>query len=479
VPGPGDESDGGRAMPAIGERTRTTGSVLAGLACLGAASAVAGYLHRYGLGGLAVDREALRGWLSGNGLYAYRSGVSSLGTAQPPVAAMLLLPSAVLPLPLTGWLLGLAGVAALILALIALAGPVARRYAKPRWAAVLVAGALAMLAEPVRATIGYGRLDLLLFGLLTADVVALRRGAWARSRAAWWPGPPASQPARGRHPADLLRRAWATGAWAGVGTGIATALAVSPVLFIGYLALTRQWRATLTSLGTTAALVISGLLIAPATTAAWFGTALLQVDRSGPVGLPVNQSLAGVLARLYGSATIPVLIWLSFAGLLVAMGLIRARSAHADGDEIAAFTLVGLTSAAIGPVTHTHELIWVLPAVLILVDAAARRRATRKPGAGRRFPGPGRRFPGLGHAAAAIVVYLLCAAPSGWTVGWDADALALIVLLNALPWRPGVAPAFPINRWPRPVSRTPAIPGPRAHPAEHGGARRETDPTGS
>ena len=456
MPGPGDESDGGRTMPAIGQRTRTTGSVVVGLTCLAAASAVATYLHRYGLSGLAVDREALRGWLSGDGLYAYRSEGSRLGTAQSPVAAMLLLPSAVLPLSLAGWLLGLAGVAALILALIALAGPVARRYAKPRWSAVFVAGGLALISEPVRATLGYGRLDLLLFGLLTADVVALRRGAWARSRAAWWPGRTASQPPRGRHPADLLRRAWATGAWAGVGTGIATALAVSPVIFIGYLALTRQWRAALTALGTAGALVLGGFLIAPAASATWFGTALLQVDRSGPIGTPVNQSLAGVLARLYDSDTIPVLIWLAFAGLLVAMGLIRARSAHADGDEIAAFTLVGLTSAAIGPVTHTHELIWVLPAVLILVDAAARRRATRR-------PGPGRRFPGLGHAAGAAVVYLLCTVPPRWTVSWDADAFALIVLLNVLPWRPGVAPAFPINRWPRAVKRTPAIPGPRSN----------------
>jgi alpha-1,2-mannosyltransferase len=438
-------------MPAIGERTRTTGSVVVGLACLGAAAAVGAYLFRYGLGGLRVDRDALRGWWTGDGLYAYRSEIARLGTAQPPVAAILLLVAVVLPLPVAGCLLGLAGVAALILALLALAGPVARRYAKPRWLAVLVAGSLALVSEPVRTTIGYGRLDLLLFGLVTADVVALRRGAWARSRAAWWPGRAASQPPRGRHPADLLRRAWATGAWAGAGTGIATALAVSPVIFVGYLTVTRQWRAALTALGTAAALVTGGFLLAPRASADWFGTALLQVDRSGPVGAQVNQSLAGGLTRLYDSDTIPVLIWLSFAGLLVAMGLIRARSAHADGDEIAAFTLVGLTSAAVGPVTHTHELIWVLPAVLILVDAAARRRGAEKR----------RRHPGLGHVLAAVAVYLVVALPTAWTASWNAQLLTLILLLNALPWRPGVAPALPVNHWPRPVQRAPAIPGPR------------------
>jgi alpha-1,2-mannosyltransferase len=166
---------------------------------------------------------------------------------------------------------------------------------------------------------------------------------------------------------------------------------------------------------------------------------------------PLNQSLAGVLARLYNSASTPVLIWLSFAGLLVAVGMIRARSAHADGDEIAAFTLVGLTGAAVGPVTRIHEMVWILPAILILVDAAARRKVTaRRP-----------RFPGVWFAVSAVLVYVLVAVDPRWTIGWNGYAFALILLLNALPWRPGVAPAVPARRVPQEVRRMPAIPGPR------------------
>ena len=93
-----------------------------------------------------------------------------------------------------------------------------------------------------------------------------------------------------------------------------------------------------------------------------------------------------------------MLLWLSFALLLIAVGFIRARSAHADGDEIAAFTLIGLTGAIVGPVTATHELIWVLPAVLILVDAAARQRLARAPAAaGAAQPAPRRRLRGRGR----------------------------------------------------------------------------------
>jgi alpha-1,2-mannosyltransferase len=342
-----------------------------------------------------------------------------------------------------------------VLALTAVTGPVARRYGRRPAPIVLAAVLLALAVEPVRATLGLGTLDLVLFGLITADVVALRRAAWARRRAAWWPGRPASAPAGERPVTHQLRQAWATGAWAGAGIGLATALAVGPGLFIVYLAVTRQWRAAFTALGTASTVAAAALLAAPRETAAWFGEVLWRLDRTGSVDQIGNQSLAGVLARLYDSATTPVLLWLSFALLLVAVGMIRARSAHADGDEIAAFTLVGLTGAIVGPISSTHELVWVLPAVLILVDAAVRRKLSVR----RRMPGLGKRYPGLGCALAAVLTYALFVVAPMWTVddafARNAYALALILLVNALPWRPGVAPG-PINRWAgrRPAART-------------------------
>jgi len=101
----------------------------------------------------------------------------------------------------------------------------------------------------------------------------------------------------GRLPA-LLRRGWATGAWAGVGTGVATALAFGPCLFIAYFAVTRQWRAALTALGTAVILLGGAAVIAPGR----------FLRRSAALADPLNQSLAGVLARLYNSASPPVLI---------------------------------------------------------------------------------------------------------------------------------------------------------------------------
>ncbi|GAA0563235.1 hypothetical protein GCM10010172_53220 [Paractinoplanes ferrugineus] len=425
-------------------------AVLITLGCFAAGLLFACQFQRYGLSTAAVDRSAVHDWLSGEALYPGR-----VGTVLTPPAALLLTPVAVLPLPVVGWLLALAGVGALVLALIALVGPVARRYGRARGPAVATAVVLALLTEPVRATLGLGSLDLIVFGLTAADVVALRRSAWARSRAAWWPGPPASRPGRLRGWSDLLRRSWATGAWAGVGVGVATALTISPLLFVVYLAVSRQWRAAVTATATSASMFAAAVLIAPGAIATWFRSVLPKLDRAGPLDALDNQSLAGMLARLYDSAGVPVLIWLSFAGLLVAVGMIRARSAHTDGDEIAAFTVVGLTSAAVGPISRIHELVWVLPAILILVDAAARRRVTV-----RRFRPEW--FPGARFAISGVVVYALFVVGPRWTAGWNAYLIALILLLNAVPWRPGVAPAVPTRRHPQPTARrAPAIPGPR------------------
>jgi alpha-1,2-mannosyltransferase len=471
-------------------------SVVVGVASVAAIIAVATFARRYGFADLVLHRAAVQSWLSGDGLYAYRSPVSHLGFPLPPVAAVLLTPTAVLPLALAGWLSALTSIAALVVALIVLVGPVARRHARRRTWAVAAAAVLALTAEPVRTTLGLGHLDLLVFGLVVADVVALRRRLHTRRRSVWWPGRTPSSPRaplRGRL-VEATRDVWRNGSWAGVGIGLATAIAAGPILFLAYLAVTRQWRAAATATGTALGATLLTFLVTPKETLAWFTDVLWRIDRTGTTDATGNQSLAGVLARFYDSTTTPVLLWLSFALLLLAVGLIRARAAHADGDEAAAFTLVGVTSLAIGPVTGTYELVWVLPAVLILIDVAARRHAASRLPSGRglraarrilsRSGVPGRiSTTGLGWAVSGAVVHLMLAVPPIWAfehrlpaTSHYADGIAgmlaentvgftLILLTAALPWRPGASPAYHPHPWaPTPTKRRPIPPARRPMP---------------
>ena len=475
-------------MPASRRRALRAASITLGL--LVTLGVIAASLQRYGLSTLEVQLAAIRGWTSGDGLYAYRVPGTQIGAALSPALALLLAPLAALPSPVAGWLLALLSVAALLLAMVVIGGPMARRHGRGRTVVVLSLTGLALLTGPVRATLGLGRPDLLLFGLVVADLVALRRSTWIHSRAAWskrlaqrrasrwrsrarswlrqrclpdraWrtsphapagihESPGASLWHRGRALRHRLGLGWATGAWAGAGIGLATAFSAAGLLFVAFLLITGRLRAARTALGTAAAVTLTAALVAPGATLTWFGTALWELDRTAPLGAADNLSLAGVLTRLYSFPAPPILVWLSFGVLLLAVGLIRARAAHADCDEITAFTLVGLTIAVAGPVTTPAEAVWLLPALLLLTDAALHRKL------GARVARPAR-FSGLGCAVAATSGYLVLVAGPSRTLGWNAAALAVIVLLNALPWRHTSPPTVRARR----RTREPAIPIPR------------------
>jgi len=390
---------------------------------------------------LRIYHGAVVWWWGGNDLYEFIAPDITLGFTYPPFAAIMMAPMVVVDVTTAGYLSAFASLTALAAVLIAILVPVADRCGWPRWFAVAVALPMAWATEPVRETLGYGQVNLLLFGLIMADLVALR---WRYRAGVRTP----------RSTGFQLRRLWTDGAWAGVGIGLATAIKLTPALFICYLLITRQWRAAATALGTAVGVTVGGFLIASRESFTYFTSVLWQTDRVGVADMTPNQSLAGLLARLYDSRETPGLLWLAFAMLLLAVGLSRAVSAHGEGDELAAFTLVGLTANVVSPISWSHHLVFVLPAIVILLDAGLRRRAASRGLIG--FSA----LAGVRQIAAAVGVFALFVISPIWPyehqlpqVSHYADglfgalaenslALALIALVAALPWRPGAEPAF-------------------------------------
>jgi len=376
-----------------------------------------------------------------------------------------MLPMSWLPVDGAGFVNALASIAALAVVLAALLRPIVDRLGWPLWFTVGIATPLAVAIEPSRETLGYGQVNLLLFALVMADMVGLR---WRAKR--------------GTHheTADSpLARFVYSGAWAGVGIGLATAVKLTPALFVAYLMLTRQWRAALTAVGTTIGVTIATFGLVGEESRAYFTSVLWQTERVGAADMTANQSLAGLLARLYDSIETPGLLWLAFSVLLLALGLSRAISARADGDELTAFTLVGLTANVISPISWSHHLIWVIPTIIVLADAAVRRRDASR-GLPLRGSGPSANgvpalrppiwYPtltGLRHGVGALGLYLLFLISPIWpyehqlpevshyqdglfgALMENSLAIALIVLVAALPWRPGAEPAFYHDRFSR------------------------------
>ena len=379
-------------------RVRTV--VVCGLAVL-LGLAVRVFDAHYRFFDMVIYHDAIRWWSNGGELYDYVAPVrGDLGFTYPPFAAFVLMPVARVPAATAGWLNAAGSVLALTVVLTVLAAPVAARLGRPLRPVLLAAVPLALCTEPVRQTLGFGQVNLWLFALVLLDLVVLGRGG---SR------------------------------WAGAGVGIATAIKLTPGLFIVYLLVTGQWRAARTATVTAAGLTVGAFLVAPAESVRYFGELLWRTDRVGVADALTNQALSGLLARLAGTPSAPAGWWLALCAVVLAVGLRRARLAYAAGDDVTALTLTGLTANLVSPVSWTHHLVFLPVAVLVLADLAARRRD----------PLP---------AVAALTVYALSVVSPIWLLPGDSTGVRAVILPNTftlmmlalvalLPWRPVRVPA--------------------------------------
>jgi len=344
---------------------------------LGTGLAVLVFDAHYRFFDMVIYHDAIRWWTHGGDLYDYIAPVQGqLGFTYPPFAALVLLPVSTLSAAVAGWLNVAASIAALAVVLTVATAPIAARHGWTKCSVLAVALPLALLTEPVRQTLGFGQVNLLLLVLVVVDLAVLRGSAWL-----------------------------------GVGVGIATAIKLTPGLFLVYLLVTRQWRAFWTATCTVAALTAGGFLIAPAESMRYFGHLIWQTSRVGATDAITNQSLAGLLARAAGTATAPTGWWLAASLLMLVAGLRRARVAHLDGDEMAALTLVGLTANLISPISWTHHLVFLPIAILVLADLALRN---------------GDPLPGI----AALAGYTLSVVSPIWLTPHAATGIQVLILEN-------------------------------------------------
>lgn len=430
---------------------------LIAVAAIAAWYAVEAFGRPYDFFDLRIYHGAVVWWAGGGDLYTYIAPDTTLGYTYPPFAALLMLPMALLPTMTAGWINVGLSLVALTFVLWVLLKPVATRHGWPVWFTVALAVPFAAAIEPVRESLGYGQVNLLLFAMIMADLLALR----LRSRV------PAYPAARSGWLKSLIMH----GSWAGVGVGLASAIKLTPALFIVYFLISRQWRAMWTAVGTAVGVSLVGFVFARQESIDYFTSVMWQTNRVGQADMTPNQSLAGVLARLYDTFQTPTLLWVMFAFFILAVGLSRSVTAHIEGDELTAFSLIGITANIISPISWSHHLVYVVPAAVVLLDAAMRRRAASRGmlARGRAFSIGKTRlrepmwFPawvGFRHAMAALALYALFLISPIWpyehqlpahshyqdgllgVLAENSLALALIVLVAALPWRPGAEPSF-------------------------------------
>ena len=318
-----------------------------------------------GVVALAVDRNgffdskvyygAMRYWFRDDGMvYDWLRPGTPYGFTYPPFAGLTMAPMAYLALPVVIVLASAATLLSTALLVWWLVAPVIRRAGRPMSVALTVAICLAVAFEPVRETLSFGQVNTLLLALVAADLL---HGVARGSR------------------------------WAGVGIGLATAVKLTPGIFVLYLLVTGRWRAAATAVGTAAAATLVAGAVAPDESREFWTYALWNTDRVGALHYVSNQSLRGLLARLplddYASVLWPVLVLLTLG-----CWAWRVRAAVAAGDEVAGLALTGIVGVLISPVSWVHHWVWVLPALVRCVDVAL-------------FAAPGSRDRRLGYLGAA------------------------------------------------------------------------------
>jgi alpha-1,2-mannosyltransferase len=137
---------------------------------------------RYGFFDLDVYYGTLSSWVHGDGeIYDYLKPGTSYGFTYPPFAALVMLPLAYISWAVAVVVAATVSVLATALVLWWLVTPMARRQGWSRWYVFGLLGSLVVAFEPLRETIAFGQINMLLVLLVVTDFrwLVARDSRWA------------------------------------------------------------------------------------------------------------------------------------------------------------------------------------------------------------------------------------------------------------------------------------------------------------
>ncbi|WP_092801788.1 glycosyltransferase family 87 protein [Rhodococcus globerulus] len=158
--------------------------------------------------------------------------------------------------------------------------------------------------------------------------------------------------------------------------GVATAIKLTPGLFIVYFVVTRQWRLAIWSSVGAAAATVAAALVDPALSSTFWTEVVWslsgRVDLTGEaIASSGNGSLQGTLAAL-GSWTdavvMPLIVLVGAAALWI------ARRIYLDGRSVDAALVIGLSAPILSPISWIHHWVYLIPAAVTILFRLRSRR---------------------------------------------------------------------------------------------------------
>jgi alpha-1,2-mannosyltransferase len=294
-------------------------------------------LKVYRLGGAAILADPAT-------LYEARLRYISMPFTYPLFGGLVMVPVSLLPWPLAYG----ASIAVSLVALVAIwrlslrsrLDGLRKYFGRPHPAVLVALVAGSLLLEPVRETLSYGQINLILCAVVLYDVLAVKRS----------------------------RR----GIWIGIAAGIK----LTPLVFFGLLLVTKQWRALVHASAAFLGTVLIGFLLAPRTAWHYWTHMISDTGRIGGLAYAGNQSWNGFLIRTTGNLGGGGHLWRALVLLTVLAGLWLTRVLWLRREHLAAVSVCALIGLLCSPVSWSHHWVWCLPLGISLLTATniGRRR---------------------------------------------------------------------------------------------------------
>ncbi|MDQ0377319.1 glycosyltransferase 87 family protein [Amycolatopsis thermophila] len=422
VPAAGGEPLGEPAHPRLALRTslarlsvRPRSILLLSLVpLLGIVFGVVGWLVDWRLGvDSAVYRAGAITLLHGDPLYDANTlppepWWALLPFTYPPTAALLFVPLAILPVQIAWGVLTAISVLAMALVIRVAIGslptpPAVRRWWSSPARATLLFSVVMLGLEPVWRTIFLGQINLILMAIVVLDVlVVTTRGS----------------------------------RWGGVLVGIASAVKLTPLVFVAHLFLTGKRREAVNAFGVFVGLQLLMLLLIPGDTIRYWTKTISDTGRIGPVHWAGNQSLNGLMNRVTDLAPWASKAALGVAALLAVPAVWLVLRFHRRGQALAALLVTAFFGLLASPISWSHHWVWAVPLIVLLVSRLPQTT----------FAAAWKRWVGTAAVAAVFISCVLLALPNGRNIElhwkfWQS------VLGNAYILTPLVLTVVLVTRW--------------------------------
>lgn len=287
---------------------------------------------------LSIYRAAGHSMVEGLDPYRLTYSVHRLPYTYTPFALFIFGPLSVIPFPALKVLWWLLTGAALTTALYVTVRESSRMGRRETIAlAALIAAVCSLALEPVRSNLDYGQIDVILMGAIVVDLCRFGR-------------------------------------WRGSLVGVAAAIKLTPLVFLLYFLVRRDWRGLANTVGTFGVSVLVAWAVLPAESSSFWFHLVFRPSRVGPVGSPSNQSWEGLLYR-FGLPSIPQRwVWIALAVITAAAGAFVAARLLNSAHRIDAVFLLAVAGLLISPVSWSHEWSWTALVPVLLVARWRRHR---------------------------------------------------------------------------------------------------------